>query len=81
MSLSQQGKCELQWWCDNVVTAHNVISHVEAQHQITTDASLLGWGVEHDSASTGGELDPCGSPVPHKLPRNVGFILSLTNFC
>ena len=54
MSLSQQGKCELQWWCDNVVTAHNVISHVEAQHQITTDASLLGWGVEHDSASTGG---------------------------
>ena len=25
MSLSQQAKCELQWWCDNVMTAHNVI--------------------------------------------------------
>ena len=44
MSLSQQAKCELQWWCDNVMTADNVISHVAPQHQITTDASLLGWG-------------------------------------
>ena len=26
MSLSQQAKCELQWWCDNVLTALNVIS-------------------------------------------------------
>ena len=54
MSLSQQARCELQWWCDNVMTAHNMISHVEPQHQITTDASLLGWGAEHDGVSTGG---------------------------
>ena len=31
-SLSQQAKSELQWWCDRVITAHNVISHVEPQH-------------------------------------------------
>ena len=31
-SLSQQAKCELQWWCDHVITANNVISHVEPQH-------------------------------------------------
>jgi len=36
------------------MTAHNVISHVAPQHQITTDAYLLGWGAEHDGASTGG---------------------------
>ena len=36
------------------MTAHNVISHVEPQHQITTDASLLVWGAEHDGVSTGG---------------------------
>ena len=53
MSLSK-AKCELQSWRDNVMTAHNVISHVEPQHQITTDASLLGWGAEHDGVSTGG---------------------------
>ena len=35
------------------MTAHNVISHVAPQHQITTDASLLGWGAEH-GVSTGG---------------------------
>ena len=54
MSLSQQAKYELQWWCDNVMTAHNVISHVAPQHQITTDASFLGWGAEHDGVSTWG---------------------------
>lgn len=56
MSLSHQAKCALQWWCDNVVfmTAHNVISHVEPQHQITTDSSLLRWGAEHEGVSIGG---------------------------
>ena len=54
MSLSQQAKCELQWWCDNVMTAHNVISHVEPQHQITTDAPFFEWVAEHDGVSTGG---------------------------
>ena len=53
MSLSK-AKCELQSWRDNVMTAHDVISHVEPQHQITTDASLCGWGAEHDRVSTGG---------------------------
>ena len=52
--LSQQAKCELQRWCDNVITAHNLISNVEAQHRITTDDSLLGWRAEHDGVSTGG---------------------------
>ena len=81
MSLSQQAKCELQRWCDNVMTAHNVISHVKPKHKTTTDASLLGWGAEHEGVSTGGELDPCGSPVPHKLLKNTGYIFSLTKFC
>ena len=31
-----------------------MISHVEPQHQITTDSSLLGWGAERDRVSTVG---------------------------
>ena len=73
MSLSLQAKGELQWWCDNVMTAHNVISHVEPQRQITTDASLVGWGAEHEGVSTWGELDPRGSPVPHASRINYLF--------
>ena len=42
MSLSQQAKSALQWWCDQVLTPCNVISHVEPQHETTADASLLG---------------------------------------
>ena len=36
------------------MTTQDVLSHVEPQHQITTDASLLRWGAEHDGVSTGG---------------------------
>lgn len=39
MSLSQQARGELQGWCDKVLTACNVVSHVEPQRQITADAS------------------------------------------
>ena len=54
MPRSQQAKCELQRWCDKVMIAQNVISHVEPKHKITTDASLLGWGAQHEGVSTGG---------------------------
>ena len=82
MPLSQQAKCELQRWCDNVMIAHNVISHVEPKHKITTDASLLGWGAEHEGVSTagGGELDPCGSPVPLNYFKMLAICLAVQNF-
>lgn len=45
MSLLSPAKSELQLWIKNVVTAYNVINHPQSQHQITTDASLTGWGL------------------------------------
>ena len=36
------------------MTAYNVLSHVEPQHQITTDACLLGRGAEHEGYPLGG---------------------------
>lgn len=45
MSLLSPAKSELQLWIKNVVTAYNVINHPRPQHQITTDASLTGWGL------------------------------------
>ena len=44
MSLSPHAKSELQWWIKHVGNAYNVINHPQPQHQITTDASLMGWG-------------------------------------
>ena len=42
MSLSSHAKSELHWWIQHVGNACNVINHPQAQHQITTDASLMG---------------------------------------
>ena len=44
MSLSPHAKSELQWWIQHVGNTYNVINHPLPQHQITTDASLMGWG-------------------------------------
>ena len=44
MSLSSHAKSELHWWIQHVGNACNVINHPQPQHQITTDASLMGWG-------------------------------------
>ena len=75
MSLSKQAKSELQWWCDNVLTPCNVISHVEPQHQVTTDASSKRGELNKQCSDTE-ELDSCGSPAPHKLIGN-----GLTQIC
>ena len=34
--------------------AYNVINHPQPQYQITTDASLMGWGAEFSGVSSGG---------------------------
>jgi hypothetical protein len=54
MSLSPLATQELQWWVSNVETAHKRLSHDKPLHQITTDASLLGWGAECNGISSGG---------------------------
>jgi len=56
MSLSQKAKCKLQWWVLNVERSHNAISHLPFEHQITTDASLLG-----------GEQNVKGYPLEHHI--------------
>lgn len=54
MTLSQDAKSELHWWVNNIVCVYNVVSHGPPVRQITTDASLKGWGAVCDSMSTGG---------------------------
>ena len=44
MSLSSHAKSQLRWWIQLVGNAYNVINHPQSQHQITTDASLMGGG-------------------------------------
>ena len=54
VSLSSHAKSELHWWIQHVGNAYNVINHPQPQHQITTDASLMGWGAEFSGVSSGG---------------------------
>ena len=54
MTISPEAQMELKWWVDNVECSFNVLAHVQPQYQITTDASLSGWGAVSGDVSTGG---------------------------
>ena len=54
MSLTEDCKKELQWWVDNVVSSHNVITHGQPSNTLTTDASQNGWGAVYNDTNTGG---------------------------
>ena len=54
MSLPPLAKKELQWWVNNIETAFKKLVQDVPSHQITTDASLLGWGAECSGVSSGG---------------------------
>jgi hypothetical protein len=48
-------EAELNWWIGNIANEQNYISRDPQTLQITTDASLSGWGAEYRGISTGGE--------------------------
>ena len=54
MTISQAAKSELTWWVHNIMSAFNLVSHGPPIQQVTTDASLQGWGAECNNISTGG---------------------------
>ena len=54
MSLTEDCKKELQWWVDNIVSSHNVITHRQPSKTLPTDASQNGWGAIYNDPSTGG---------------------------
>ena len=53
MTLNEDCKKELQWWVDNIVSSHNVITHPQPSDTLTTDTSWNGWGAVYDDTSTG----------------------------
>ena len=54
MELSTNAQLELQWWINNVETAHNTIYRPEPHITMCTDASKKGWGCAIDRVKTGG---------------------------
>ena len=52
MSLTGGCKRELQWWVDNIVSSHNVITHGQPSNILTADASQRGWGAVYNDTST-----------------------------
>jgi hypothetical protein len=55
MTFSPLAKTELCWKIDNIANKQYYISHGPPTLQITTDASLSGWGTECQGISTGGQ--------------------------
>ena len=52
--LSTNAQLELQWWINNVETAHNTIYRPEPHITMSTDASKKGWACVIDGVNTGG---------------------------
>ena len=80
MSLSPQAKSELQWWIKHVGNAYNVINHPQPQHQITTDASLMGWGAESSGVSSGGNWSHSESKHHINYLEMLAILLGLQTF-
>ena len=54
LTISHAAKSDLNWWVINITSAFNTVSHGPPVRQVTTDASLQGWGAEYNNISTGG---------------------------
>ena len=80
MSLSPQAKSELQWWIKHVGNAYNVINHPQPQHQITIDASLMGWGAESSGVSSGGNWSHSESKHRINDLEMLAILLGLQTF-
>jgi hypothetical protein len=51
MTISQEGSEDLDWWITNLPTAAMPIETRRYEFQLTTDASLTGWGAEMNGQS------------------------------
>jgi hypothetical protein len=80
MVLSAAAKLELDWWINNITSTYHVISHGQPSIQITTDASLLGWGAECEGVSTGGKWDPQEAKQHINALELMAAFLSLKTF-
>ena len=77
MSLSSHAKSELHWWIQHMGNAYNAINHPQPQHQITTDASLVGWGAEFSGVSSGGNWSHSESKHHINYQEMLAILLGL----
>ena len=79
MSLPLLAKNELQWWVNNMESAFKKLVQDVPSHQITTDASLLGWGAERSGVSSGGTWTEIEATNHIKFPRNACCVFRFAN--
>ena len=52
-SLSQEARCDLHWWVNNVTLAFRNITQTNPDLTLTTDTSTIGWGAVRGDQKTG----------------------------
>ena len=82
ITLSNPAKAELNWWIGNIANEQNYISRDPPTLQITSDASLSGWGgggmPRHFNW---GAMDICRGETTHQLFGAICVIFRFTNVC
>lgn len=81
MLISGTIKSDLQWWIDNLAHQKRYIDHGNPDHQIITDASLLGWGAVFENEKIGGRWSEAEAESHINVLEMTAVFLALKAFC
>ena len=81
MTVSQEGKQDLQWWVTNVHKQSKQIWRPQPSMVITSDASLKAWGGVYNSQSTGGDWTLKERSLHINVLEMKGAFNALKTFC
>ena len=79
--MSSDAIAELNWWCENIESATNHVTHGNPDIIITTDASTLGWGAVLGHQSIGGQWTKAEACHHINYLELLATFLALKSFC
>lgn len=80
MKISKKGFLDLDWWWRNICTRTRIIRPLTPMFEITTDASLLGWGAVCLRGKTGGRWDSDEMTLHINVLELMAVLLGLRSF-
>ena len=81
MLISEAIKSDLQWWIENLPHQKRNIDHGNADYQIISDASLLGWGAVFENERIGGRWSAIEAESHINVLEMTAVFLALKAFC
>jgi len=81
LQLSSDAIAKLNWWCENIESATNHVTHGNPDIIITTNASTLGWGAVLETQSIVGQWTEAEACHHINYLELLATFLALKSFC